>query len=63
MSTAFVRRAIYDALPLVLPGMTYVPTLNVETHPELLPQANWYTVDFGALEDRRVSLGMPGCFR
>ena len=63
MSTAFVRRTIYDALPVVLAGFTYVPTLNVETHPENLPAGRWYTVDFSSLEDRRVSLGSPGCFR
>lgn len=62
MSSAFVRRAIYTALPTVLPGFEFVPTLNVETHPELLPQPQWYTVDFEPLEEIRPSLGQS-CFQ
>lgn len=63
MSSAFVRLAIYAALPAELPGMTFVPTLNVWGEQKTLPAEGWYSVDFAALECVRTSLGMPGCFR
>lgn len=63
MSSAFVRKAIYAALPAELPGMSFVPTLNVWCHQENLPADGWYSVDFAAVEDVRTSLGTPGCFR
>lgn len=63
MSSAFVREALYAALPVELPGMTFVPTLNVWCHQETLPAGGWYSVDFAAIEDVRTSLGTPGCFR
>lgn len=63
MSSAYVREAIYAALPVELPGMVFVPTLNVWCHQEELPADGWYSVDFNANECVRTSLGMPGCFR
>jgi len=63
MSSVFVRRAIYEALPAQLPAFQYVPTLNVEIDKTALPAAPWYTIDFDAFESVRVSLGLPGCFR
>lgn len=63
MSSAFVREAFYAALPAELPGMTFVPTLNVWGEQKELPPAGWYSIDFMAVECVRTSLGMPGCFR
>jgi hypothetical protein len=62
MSSALVRRAIYDALPVLLPDFVYVPTLNVEVDQESLPAGPWYTVDFQSFESVRVAIGRPGCF-
>ena len=62
MSSPDVRRAIYSALPALLPDFVYVPTLNVEVDQSALPDGHWYTVDFQAFEAPRVSLGRPGCF-
>ena len=63
MSSPNVRRAIYSALEQLLPGYTYVPTLNVPVDKTALPNGNWYTVDFQAFTTERVSLGIPGCFK
>lgn len=62
MSSAAVRRAIYDALPVLLPDYVFVPTLNVPVDKAALPEGNWYTVDFQSFDAPRVSLGRPGCF-
>jgi hypothetical protein len=62
MSSPAVRRAVYSALPVLLPDFLYVPTLNVPVDKTTLPAGPWYTVDFQAFESARVSLGTPGCF-
>jgi len=63
MSSLYVRQAFYAALPILLPSFVYVPTLNDQVKQQLLPDGLWYTIDFDAFEEMRVSLGMPGCFR
>jgi hypothetical protein len=64
MSSLFVRQTFYAALPILLPTLTYYPTLNVPQvdEPDEGAPDRWYTIDFEALDESRVSIGMPGCF-
>lgn len=62
MSSAPVRRAIEAALPVLLPSLTYVPTLNVPIDQSALP-SHWFTIDYQAFESVRISIGLPGCFK
>jgi hypothetical protein len=61
MSSTFVREAIYTAIPLLLPDLAFVPTLNVPVDKTVFPDL-WFTVDFAALERPRTALGSPGCY-
>jgi hypothetical protein len=43
-------------------GFTYVESVNLAEPASELP-ARWYTLDFGAAGDERLSLGIPTLFR
>lgn len=63
MSSRAVREAFRTQVAALLqPAFAYVESVNVATQSKALP-ARWYTLDFLAADDARMSLGRPTLFR
>jgi hypothetical protein len=64
MSAALVRSTFRDQLSTLLgaDGFAFIESINHAESTKNLP-FKWYTLDFLASDDSRMSLGMPALFR
>ena len=62
MSALYVRAELRAAVSALLPGFVFVESVNLAERTADLPD-RFYTLDFVAADDTRISLGVPALFR